>query len=52
VKGDVNVTVRPPRHAQVTGLIVRHPAGRCRGSGYGVTADVVLTAAHVVQDGL
>lgn len=46
------MTVRPPHRAQVVELIVTHPAGRRRGSGYRVTANVVLTATHVVEDAL
>lgn len=46
------MTVGPPHRARVAELIVTHPAGRRRGSGYRVTADVVLTAAHVVEDAL
>jgi hypothetical protein len=36
--------------ARVAQLIVHHPGGRRRGSGYLITSTAVLTAAHVLQD--
>jgi hypothetical protein len=38
------------RRARVAELIVTTPDGRQRGSGYRVTTDAVLTAAHVLQN--
>jgi len=41
---------RPPHLDRVAELIVTHSGGQRRGSGYRVTADAVLTAAHVVAE--
>lgn len=39
-----------PERGRVAELIVAHPGGRRRGSGYRIAADRVLTAAHVLAD--
>jgi hypothetical protein len=36
--------------ARVAQLIVHHPDGRRRGSGYLITSTAILTAAHVIED--
>ncbi|KMS72884.1 hypothetical protein ACH49_23475 [Streptomyces leeuwenhoekii] len=47
---DTDVDKGPPPHRdRVAELIVTHAGGRRRGSGYRITADLVLTAAHVVE---
>jgi hypothetical protein len=44
------MTNAEPRRDRVAELIVTHPCGRRRGSGYLVGPGIVLTAAHVVAE--
>jgi hypothetical protein len=48
--GSVMASLGGLDRARVAELIVTHPGGRRRGSGYRVTANAVLTAAHVLAD--
>jgi hypothetical protein len=48
VSGDIVAVGRPPHRDRIAELTVTTADGRRRGSGYRVTANAVLTAAHVL----
>jgi tetratricopeptide (TPR) repeat protein len=52
VTGTIEGYGSPPSRNRVAEVVVTHPGGRRRGSGYRVCDDVVLTAAHVLADAL